>query len=128
MKYIKLLALVFLWPCVLLAQERSNAEIKFLKTFHDFGDIKKGDTVICYFEFANSGTDTLKITKVVSSDVAVAPIWENKGIPPGGKGKVGLKFDSTNKVGMQIKGIFIVEHNAKKAEFYSLSFKANVME
>ena len=62
----------------------------------DFGKIKKGDKVEHVYEVTNTGKNPLIISSVVPTCGCTVPEFTKDPIMPGQKGKVTLKFDSTN--------------------------------
>lgn len=66
----------------------------------DFGKIKKGDKVEHVYEVTNTGKNPLIISSVVPTCGCTVPEFTKDPIMPGQKGKVTLKFDSTNFQGI----------------------------
>lgn len=66
----------------------------------DFGKIKKGDQVEHVYEVTNTGKNPLIISSVVPTCGCTVPEFTKDPILPGQKGKITLKFDSTNFQGI----------------------------
>jgi len=66
----------------------------------DFGKIKKGDKVEHVYEVTNTGKNPLIISSVVPTCGCTVPEFTKDPIMPGQKGKITLKFDSTNFQGI----------------------------
>ena len=66
----------------------------------DFGKIKKGDQVEHVYEVTNTGKNPLIISSVVPTCGCTVPEFTKDPIMPGQKGKITLKFDSTNFQGI----------------------------
>jgi hypothetical protein len=112
----------FLWSCdnasnkIKPEDQRSNdlaemagsskqPEFKFVSEFHDFGQIEDGIKVEHFFEFENTGEAPLIISKAEGSCGCTVPDWPREPIAPGGKGKIRVEFDSTNRKGRQDKQV-----------------------
>lgn len=90
-----------------------DAEITFNSIEHDFGKITEGEKVACVFSFENTGTGDLVIASATTSCGCTVPEFDDKPIPPGGKGTMEVVFDSSGREGMQTKTI-TVRSNAVK--------------
>lgn len=66
----------------------------------DFGKIKKGDKVEHVYEVTNTGKNPLIISSVHPTCGCTVPAYTKDPILPGQKGKITLKFDSSNFEGM----------------------------
>ncbi|HSY61532.1 MAG TPA: DUF1573 domain-containing protein [Cytophaga sp.] len=73
----------------------------------DFGDVKQGQKVTHTFQYKNTGTDTLKISNVVSSCGCTVPQEYTKIVPPGAGATITVQFDSTDKMGVVNKSLTI---------------------
>lgn len=67
---------------------------------HNFGAIKKGETVQHTYEITNTGDNPLVISDVKPACGCTAPEFTKDPILPGQKGKIVLSFDSTNFDGL----------------------------
>jgi len=82
------------------AQEQA-AEIKFDKTSHDFGKIKKGaKDVKCTFKYTNIGTDVLFITRIVKSCGCTEPVYSKQPLMPGQSTTMEVGYTTTDEVGV----------------------------
>jgi len=82
----------------LAAQNGGGAELKFTNTTHDFGQFKEEAGPQSYsFEFVNSGTTDLLITRVVASCGCTTPEWTKSPVKPGEKGFVAATYDPRNR-------------------------------
>jgi len=95
-------------------------------TVHDFGDIKEGATVKYKFTVVNNGTDILKIDRVASSCGCTAVQPEKNELKPGESTFVGAEFNSTGRMGPQVKYISIFT-NDPATPLQQLMIKANVI-
>ncbi len=88
--------------------------IKFEETTFDFGQIKQGETVTHKFKFTNTGANPLVLENVKPSCGCTAINWPKEPIAPQQTGEIEAQFNSTGKVGDQLKNITItlntVEH------------------
>jgi Protein of unknown function (DUF1573) len=95
------------------------------KNTHDFGDIYQGDVVEHTFKFTNTGNQPLLITNIQTSCGCTTPQWPRDPIMPGGKGELKVGFNSTGKMGKQIKVLPIISNSATEA---SITFTTNVLD
>ena len=113
------------------SKERINSvleypNIEFDKTNHDFGEIKDGDIVETVFTFTNSGDSDLKILNASGSCGCTVPEYpRDTPIKPGESSTIKVKFDSSNKPGMQRKTVTLVTNTSKGKEL--LNIKAFVL-
>ena len=102
------------------------AVIDFEKTNHDFGEIKDGDIVETIFTFSNSGNSDLRILNATGSCGCTVPEYpRDVPIGPGETGTIKVKFDSSNKPGMQRKTVTLTTNTSKSKEL--LNIKAFVL-
>ena len=69
----------------------------FDKRLVDFGKVKKGEQRSTFFEFTNTSDIALEIDLVSGCECTTTDYYPAKPIPPGGKGRVDVFFDSTEK-------------------------------
>lgn len=69
-------------------------QIQFEQTEHNFGVLNQGDPAEYEFVFKNTGDEPLIITSARGSCGCTVPSYSNEPIPPGGKGKIKVKYDS----------------------------------
>ena len=93
---------------------------------HDFGDVKKGESVEHTYEVTNIGNNPLVISKVVPGCGCTAPAYTQEPILPGKKGQIILKFNSSNFEGAQQKQAQIFA-NVERSPIM-ISFTANVIK
>lgn len=82
-------------------------KFKFEEEEFDFGNIKEGDVVSHTFKFTNVGEGPLVIQNASASCGCTVPNWTKTPIPVGETGEVHVKFDSSNKPGVQNKTVTI---------------------
>lgn len=80
---------------------KKTAKMKFENDTYAFGIIKPGDVIEHKFEFTNTGTKDLVITNAEATCGCTQPSFPFIPIPPGEKGYIGVKYDSTGKLGSQ---------------------------
>lgn len=99
---------------VVSAQEKNESKpgprMAFVEKGFDFGDIKQGDQVEHVFVFENTGTEPLIITNVSSTCGCTIPKYPRQPIPPGEKGEILVKFNSTGKMGKTTKIVKIISN------------------
>lgn len=89
-----------------------RAVILFNSPEHDFGRVKAGERVGCFFSFTNSGDADLVITAVSASCGCTVPKFDKKPLPPGENGVIEVVFDTSGREGVQSKTI-MVQSNAE---------------
>ena len=90
------------------------AKMKFVNDTHAFGIIKPGDVIEHKFEFTNTGTKDLVITDAKATCGCTQPSFPFIPIPPGEKGFIGVKYDSTGKLGSQKPTVTITTNGSPK--------------
>lgn len=110
-----LVGLVLITSFVAQAQEKqeenvTGPKIEFEESTHNFGDITQGDKVQHVFAFANTGTEPLVLSRVMTTCGCTAPSWPKEPIAPGEKGEITISFNSAGKMGMQNKVITVVSN------------------
>lgn len=77
------------------------AKIKFENVFINLGTIKEDAVIEKSFEFTNIGERDLVVINTKGSCGCTIPTASSEPIPPGGKGKIMVKYTAKNKVGPQ---------------------------
>lgn len=108
MKKIVLVLFVGLLGFSLTAQDAA-AKIEFKSETVDYGEIAKGSDGVRVFEFTNTGTAPLIISKVSSSCGCTIPKKPEDPILPGKTGEIQVKYD-TNRVGPIRKAITVISN------------------
>lgn len=83
---------------IALNAQDAKAKIEFKTDVIDYGEIAKGSDGVRKFEFTNTGTEPLVISKVYSSCGCTIPKKPEGPIAPGANGVIEVKYD-TNRVG-----------------------------
>jgi len=91
---------------------------------HDFGTIIEGESVVCYFDYANNGGEALLITSVEASCGCTVPTWNKEPLGPGNRETLEIIFDASGRSGEQRKQV-TVKSNASN-QVVSLTIRANV--
>jgi hypothetical protein len=86
--------------------------MQFKERVWDFGKVKKGETREHIFEFANIGDTALKIGVVSSCDCTTTE-YSTTPVPPGGKGKIRVVFDSSKKDADEIIDVDVILDNTE---------------
>ena len=87
----------------------AQAKIEFKAETIDYGTIEKGADGVRVFEFTNTGTAPLIISKVSSSCGCTIPKKPEAPILPGETGEIQVKYD-TNRVGHIRKAITVISN------------------
>lgn len=107
------------------SQSKPLTSLALSSSSFNFGDVVRGQVVEHTYEITNTGKNPLIISQVVPACGCTAPDYTKEPILPGQKGKVVLKFDSSNFVGLQHKQAEVYA-NVEKAPII-LEFNANVV-
>ncbi|MFZ4426790.1 MAG: DUF1573 domain-containing protein [Saprospiraceae bacterium] len=86
--------------------------MNFRERVFDFGKVTKGETREHTFEFANIGDTPLKIGVVSSCDCTTTE-YSTLPVPPGGKGKIRVVFDSAKKDADEIIDVDVILDNTE---------------
>lgn len=98
---------IALMMSVVIAQQEAPA-IKFEENEHNFGKFKEElGPQTTSFEFTNTGSSPLVLTKVTSSCGCTTPGWTKQPVPPGGKGYVKATFNPRNMRGRFNKSVIV---------------------
>src|SRR5210317_504934 len=108
MKKIVLVLFVGLLALSVNAQDKA-AKIEFKTETVDYGVIEKGSDGIRVFEFTNTGTAPLIISKVSSSCGCTIPKKPEEAILPGKTGEIQVKYD-TKRVGPIRKAVTVISN------------------
>ncbi|MEC5394467.1 DUF1573 domain-containing protein [Bergeyella sp. RCAD1439] len=107
------------------AQDKPMTSLALSESHWDFKDVKKGTSVEHVYEVTNTGENPLIISEVKPGCGCTAPEFTREPIMPGAKGKIVLKFDSSNFDGLQNKQAEVYA-NVERAPIV-LTFSANVV-
>lgn len=105
--------------------DESN-QIGFDDTTKDLGIINQGDLAEFDYEFTNTGKSPVTILNAVPTCGCVSAKFESTPVPPKGKGKIKVSFDSKGKEGVNEKSIVVQTTLANPNDIIVLSFKVNV--
>ena len=106
------------------AQANPSTTIALSESAFAFGKLKKGDHVEHVYEVTNTGENPLIISQVKPGCGCTVPDYTKEPILPGKKGKITLKFDSSNFDGTVQKQAEVYA-NVEKAPIV-LSFTADI--
>jgi len=82
----------------------------------DFGQVKEGKVVDCFFVLKNIGKTVLKIHKVKASSYSTSVILEKNEIEPGQSSVIKCSFNTTDiAVGTHIKKISVISNDPKRS-------------
>ncbi len=108
MKKLVLLLCIGLIGLSATAQDTA-AKIEFKTETVDYGEITKGSDGVRVFEFTNTGSAPLIISKVSSSCGCTIPKKPEEPVLPGKTGEIQVKYD-TNRVGPIRKAITVISN------------------
>ena len=92
----------------------AQAEIKFDKLTHDFGNFSESSPVVsCTFTFTNTGDKPLVINQAVASCGCTVPEYTKDPIQPGKKGEIKVTYNGTGKFPGHFKKSITVRTNGK---------------
>ena len=92
-----------------ITAQQQVAKIEFKTETVDYGEIEKGSDGIRVFEFTNTGSAPLIISKVSSSCGCTIPKKPEEPILPGETGEIQVKYD-TNRPGPIRKAITVISN------------------
>ncbi len=98
------------------AKSKKSPKMAFVNDTHAFGIIKPGDVIEHKFEFTNTGSADLVITDAKATCGCTQPSFPFVPIPPGEKGYIGVKYDSTGKLGSQKPTVTITTNGSPKTQ------------
>ncbi len=105
--------------------ESSGPEISFSKTVHDYGEITVGSDGSSTFEFTNTGTEPLILSRPRSSCGCTVPSWPREPILPGESESIKVTYN-TARVGKINKTVTVMS-NAKNSSSVVLRITGNVV-
>ncbi len=96
----------------MFAQDVAQAQIKFEKLTHDFGEFSEANPVQeCTFVFTNAGSTPLIINQAVASCGCTAPTYTKQPIQPGEKGEIKVVYNGKGKFPGHFKKTVTVRTN-----------------
>ena len=124
-----LIALLLTILCLTPAMaEEPQAEIKFDKMSHNFGQFTEDNAVVSTtFTFTNVGDAPLVITQCVASSGCTIPTYSDKPIAPGKTGQIKVTYNGKGRVFGPFTKIVTVMTNAK-TKMTRLSIKGEMVE
>lgn len=97
MKRIVFISVLILAGCMVFGQN-TGAQLEFGTSKHDFGKFKEeAGPQTATFEFTNTGTSDLLVTRVLASCGCTTPDWTKQPVKPGEKGFVKVTYDPKNR-------------------------------
>lgn len=108
----------------IVSKKKSRAKIVFDEYMFEFEDIAEGDVVEHKFYFTNTGVRELSIKSTKATCGCTIPSYPFIPIEPGGRGFIGVTFNSIGKSGKQTPSITVVS-NAEEP-IVKLRLKGNV--
>ncbi len=118
------LFLVGLFLSISSFMQIGGPQIEFKKILHDYGTVKYGSNGECTFEFTNTGTAPLIITKATAPCNCTVPSYPKEPIPPGGKGAITVKYNT--KIAGPINKSITILSNATNDATAIIRIKGNV--
>lgn len=108
--------------------EEPQAEIKFDKLTHDFGQFTEENSLVsCVFTFTNVGDAPLVITQCVATCGCTVPTYSDKPIEPGKTGQIKVTYNGKGRVFGPVSKVITVMTNAK-TKITRLSIKGEMVE
>lgn len=84
------------------------ARLTFENALVDWDTIRSGESFTHVFEYTNTGKRPAIISDVKTSCGCTAPTYTKDPIPPGGKGRIEVTFNSSGRHGYQKKSINVI--------------------
>lgn len=107
--------------------QKQSPKITAEKPEHNFGEILEGQVVSHNFEITNTGNAELKIDKVQASCGCTAAQPTKKLLKPGEKTNIHVEFDSSNRMGIQQKYVYVFSSDPATPQL-RLSFSALIVD
>jgi len=108
-------------------KSKLGPDISFDTKKHNYGELDETMKFASYrFSFTNTGDAPLFINKVESSCGCTSPSWTIDSVPPGGKGYVETRYETTNHLGQFHKTVTVYT-NVPKSPFVYLDIEGNVI-
>lgn len=86
-----------------------QGKLAFMKSTHDFGQIKEVDGLAEYsFFFVNTGDQPLLVSDVKPSCGCATPFWTKEKILPGDTGYVSVQYNTQNRPGAFTKSLQVI--------------------
>lgn len=124
--------LIFVQTAFISAQNPTKTgggpEIIFDHTLHNFGKVSESIKFASHrYPFTNTGNQILFIQQVHTSCGCTTPDWTRDSIPPGGKGYIEARYETTNRIG-EFKKSISVYSNAVNAPLVYLDIEGEVLK
>lgn len=126
MKKILTIAVMFIMS---IAAANAQAEIKFDKLTHNFGDFSEVSPVVtCVFTYTNTGNEDLVINQAVASCGCTVPNYTKQPVKPGEKGEIKVTYNGKGKFPGHFKKSITIRSNAKETELVRLYVEGDMKE
>lgn len=126
MKKILTIAVMFVMS---IAAANAQAEIKFDKLTHNFGDFSEANPVVtCFFTYTNTGDQPLVINQAVASCGCTVPSYTKEPVKPGEKGEIKVTYNGKGKFPGHFKKSITIRSNAKETELVRLYVEGDMKE
>ncbi len=99
-------------------------DVKFDKTFHDFGTAKEGEQVTTNYVITNTGKEPVLIQNHTVECGCTTPEYSKEPIMPGKSAVIKVGFNTAGKVGVNHKKVTLTTNGGT----HELSFKCEVQE
>ncbi len=99
-------------------------DVKFDKTFHDFGTAKEGEQVKTVFVLTNLGKEPITIQNHTVECGCTTPNYSKEPIMPGKSTNIEVGFNTSGKIGINHKKVTLTTNGGT----HELSFKCEVTE
>ena len=97
-----------------IAYASAQAEIKFDKLTHDFGNFSEAAPVVtCTFTYTNTGDKPLVINQAVASCGCTVPEYTKEPVQPGEKRSIKVTYNGTGKFPGHFKKSITIRTNGK---------------
>lgn len=106
---------LFLWSLAISFGVGISAVDWIGETTHDFGDLSKNETAVCYFYFRNNQSFPITIDNIRTDCGCTAPDWSETPIEAQSTDSIRIEFDA-HKPGYFRKHIRVYFHHQRKAE------------
>lgn len=127
----KIILFVFLlFDCLCFTPVRSQssdqATLQFNTKKYDLGKISQTKVHTLKYEYTNTGTKPLVITKVDVSCGCVKAEWPKRPLPPNGSDCITVQFDPQTKFGYTLLSIYVKSNAENRLEI--IRIQANIVK
>lgn len=105
-----------------------RGKLQFDRFLHGFGTIKQNQTTEAVFNFTNTSTEAITLTKVETVCDCIVADYPKTPIAAGQKATIKVRFDAKNRLGKVTKSVFITTDEPKESASYTINLHGTVIK